>query len=165
MQYYSNNLFLSYYFYPFGISLSLLNYIVVKVRGSHNTPECSAAGYYDRLLFGQNHLGTWMSHRLPEVCLVVVAVVVVVVVLPIVVVVLLPFPPFSHPVLSLFSFFFLSARLARPEHPTPTVIRTQPHLGKIADSNTTTPPHLGASPTCTIPRVHLQLYQLLCRLG
>ena len=99
------------------------------------------------------------------VLVVAVVVVVVVVVLPIVVVVLLPFPPFSHPVLSLFSFFFLSARLARPEHPTPTVIRTQPHLGKIADSNTTTPPHLGASPTCTIPRVPLQLYQLLCRLG
>ena len=30
------------------------------------TPECSAAGYYDRILFGQNHLGNWMSTRLPE---------------------------------------------------------------------------------------------------
>ena len=42
--------------------------IICNKRGSHNTPECSAQGYYDRLLFGQNHLGTWMSHRLPEVC-------------------------------------------------------------------------------------------------
>ena len=38
-----------------------------NVRGSHDTPECSAAGYYDRLLFGQNHLGQWMSTRL-DVC-------------------------------------------------------------------------------------------------
>ena len=45
--------------------------IICNTRGSHNTPECSAQGYYDRLLFGQNHLGTWMSHRLPEVCCVV----------------------------------------------------------------------------------------------
>ena len=36
------------------------------VRGHIETPECSAEGYYDRLLFGQDHLGVWMSRRLPE---------------------------------------------------------------------------------------------------
>ena len=40
--------------------------IECNVRGQHDTPECSAAGYYDRLLFGQNHLGVWMSSRLKE---------------------------------------------------------------------------------------------------
>lgn len=36
------------------------------VRGALATPECSAAGYWDRALFGQAHLGAWMSRRLPE---------------------------------------------------------------------------------------------------
>lgn len=47
------------------LSLPLTNRYKSQVRGSHDTPECSAAGYYDRLLFGQNHLGQWMSTRLP----------------------------------------------------------------------------------------------------
>ena len=38
--------------------------IACNNRGHHDTPQCSAAGYYDRLLFGQNHLGQWMSTRL-----------------------------------------------------------------------------------------------------
>ena len=36
------------------------------VRGFIHSPQCSAASYYDRLLFGQDHLGVWMSARLPE---------------------------------------------------------------------------------------------------
>ena len=36
------------------------------VRGSFLTPECSAQGYYDRMFFGQDRLGMWMSKRLPE---------------------------------------------------------------------------------------------------
>jgi len=40
--------------------------VVCDVRGVVDSPECSATGFYDRLLFGQNHLGTWMSTRLPE---------------------------------------------------------------------------------------------------
>ena len=40
--------------------------IACDVRGAFRTPECSAVGYYDRLLFGQDHLGTWMSARLPQ---------------------------------------------------------------------------------------------------
>ena len=37
------------------------------VRGADalHSPQCSAAGFYDRLLFGQQHLGVWMSKRLP----------------------------------------------------------------------------------------------------
>jgi heparan-alpha-glucosaminide N-acetyltransferase len=40
--------------------------VVCDVRGAVDTPPCSAAGFYDRLLFGQDHLGVWMSLRLPE---------------------------------------------------------------------------------------------------
>ena len=40
--------------------------IACDVRGAFRTPECSAVGYYDRLLFGQDHLGAWMSARLPQ---------------------------------------------------------------------------------------------------
>ena len=40
--------------------------IKCDVRGSVNTPECSASAYFDRLLFGQNHLGAWRSQGLPE---------------------------------------------------------------------------------------------------
>ena len=40
--------------------------IPCDVRGSVATPECSAAGFYDRALFGQAHLGVWMSKRLPQ---------------------------------------------------------------------------------------------------
>jgi len=36
------------------------------VRGSIDGPACSAVGFFDRLLFGQDHLGAWMSTRLPE---------------------------------------------------------------------------------------------------
>ena len=34
------------------------------VRGSIDSPQCSAAGFYDRLIFTQQHLGNWMSQRL-----------------------------------------------------------------------------------------------------
>jgi len=40
--------------------------IACDVRGAVLSPECSATGFFDRLLFGQDHLGTWMSTRLPE---------------------------------------------------------------------------------------------------
>ena len=40
--------------------------IECDARGSIATPECSAASFYDRMLFGQDHLGTWMSDRLPQ---------------------------------------------------------------------------------------------------
>ena len=40
--------------------------VACDVRGVIHTPECSAASYYDRLLFGQDHLGVWMSRRLPQ---------------------------------------------------------------------------------------------------
>lgn len=40
--------------------------IECDVRGAFKTPECSAIGYYDRLIFGQDHLGVWMSARLPQ---------------------------------------------------------------------------------------------------
>jgi len=40
--------------------------ITCNVRGAIGSPECSAAGFYDRLLFGQDHLGYWMSARLPQ---------------------------------------------------------------------------------------------------
>jgi len=36
------------------------------VRGSVSSPQCSAQGFYDRLLFGQSHLGVWMSSRMKE---------------------------------------------------------------------------------------------------
>ncbi len=34
-------------------------------RGSIDSPKCSAAGFYDRMIFTQQHLGNWMSTRLP----------------------------------------------------------------------------------------------------
>ena len=34
--------------------------------GQINTPECSAASYWDRTLLGQIHLGEWMSVRMAE---------------------------------------------------------------------------------------------------
>ena len=40
--------------------------IECDLRGSIHSPQCSAAGFFDRLLFGQDHLGVWMSQRLPE---------------------------------------------------------------------------------------------------
>ena len=40
--------------------------IACDVRGAVATPECSATAYFDRLLLGQEHLGVWMSKRLPE---------------------------------------------------------------------------------------------------
>jgi heparan-alpha-glucosaminide N-acetyltransferase len=40
--------------------------IECDVRGHVATPECSATSYYDRALFGQDHLGAWMSERLPQ---------------------------------------------------------------------------------------------------
>ena len=40
--------------------------IACDVRGAVATPECSASSYFDRLLLGQEHLGVWMSKRLPE---------------------------------------------------------------------------------------------------
>ena len=39
--------------------------IKCNVRGHVKTPECSATGFFDRALFGQQHLGVWMSKRLP----------------------------------------------------------------------------------------------------
>ena len=38
--------------------------IECDVRGSIDTPECCAAGYYDRMIFGERRLGVWMSKRL-----------------------------------------------------------------------------------------------------
>ena len=40
--------------------------IPCDVRGAVDTPECSASAYFDRLLFGQNHLGAWCSQALPQ---------------------------------------------------------------------------------------------------
>eukprot|EP00949_MAST-11_sp_MAST-11-sp1_P001627 g1627.t1 len=40
--------------------------IKCDVRGASETPECAAAGYWDRALFGQDRLGVWMSQRLPQ---------------------------------------------------------------------------------------------------
>lgn len=40
--------------------------VICDIRGAVGSPECSATGFYDRLLFGQNHLGMWMSARLPQ---------------------------------------------------------------------------------------------------
>ena len=40
--------------------------LACDVRGALHTPECSAAGHIDRALFGQDHLGAWMSMRLPQ---------------------------------------------------------------------------------------------------
>ena len=39
--------------------------IACDTRGVIDSPQCSAAGYYDRLIFTQRHLGSWMSQRLP----------------------------------------------------------------------------------------------------
>lgn len=40
--------------------------IQCNVRGAYLTPECSAAGYIDRLILGQDRLGVWMSDRMPQ---------------------------------------------------------------------------------------------------
>eukprot|EP00937_MAST-01D_sp_MAST-1D-sp2_P005992 g5992.t1 len=37
--------------------------ITCDVRGDLDGPACSAQGYYDRQIFGQARLGTWMSRR------------------------------------------------------------------------------------------------------
>ena len=36
------------------------------VRGTIASPQCSAASFFDRILFGQDHLGVWMTARLPQ---------------------------------------------------------------------------------------------------
>jgi heparan-alpha-glucosaminide N-acetyltransferase len=40
--------------------------VVCNVRGAIDSPQCSATSFYDRAIFGQSHLGVWMSYRLPE---------------------------------------------------------------------------------------------------
>lgn len=45
---------------PFTIQCNLRGWETMK------NPACSATGYFDRALFGQDHLGVWMSQRLPE---------------------------------------------------------------------------------------------------
>ena len=50
----------------YGVKLEQPFEVVCDTRGHIHTPQCSAASFFDRLLFGQDHLGTWMSKRLPE---------------------------------------------------------------------------------------------------
>ena len=45
---------------PFTIECNLRGWETMK------NPACSATGYFDRALFGQDHLGMWMSRRGPE---------------------------------------------------------------------------------------------------
>jgi heparan-alpha-glucosaminide N-acetyltransferase len=40
--------------------------IPCNVSGQFNTPECSAAGFWDRAILGQAHLGSWMSTRMEQ---------------------------------------------------------------------------------------------------
>ena len=49
------------------ITIKCDNYGYETIIGvADGTPECSAIGVYDRAIFGPNHLGNWMSQRLPS---------------------------------------------------------------------------------------------------